>query len=141
MKMSDGEKVRVEVGGLRFEVNRREFHDDEGTSLDGGTTIGIFGEVEGEATQVLRFDCFRKDPHYHVPASEIEPRHLDADEIGDPLEWAYAQTREHLPDLIRQAGYAKLAESVDAQALRTGWEELRQAVTSAPAPTKTITLD
>ena len=73
MKMSDGEKVRVDLGGLRFEVN--------------------------------------------------------------------AQAREHLPDLIREAGYPKLAESVDAQALRTGWEELRQAVASAPAPTKTITLD
>ena len=90
---------------------------------------------------MLRFDCFRKDPHYHVPASALEPRHLDAGEIGDPLEWAYAQVRQHLPDLIREAGYAKLAESVDAQALRTGWEELRQAIASAPAPTKTITLE
>ena len=139
MKMSDGEKVRVVVGGLRFEANRREFHSDEGTSLDGGTTIEVYAEVDAEA--VLRFDCFRKDPHYHVPASALEPRHLDADEIGDPLEWAYAQVRQHLPDLIREAGYAKLAESVDARALRTGWEELRQAIASAPAPTKTITLE
>ena len=140
MKMSVGKGVQVELGGLRFDVIRREFYDDEGANLDGGTSIEIYGDVEGKSTQVVRIDCFRKDPHYHVPAEKAEPRHLDPAQIGDPLDWAYAQTRDHLPELIREAGYEKLALSVDASALRGGWESVKRAVASAPEPTKTHTI-
>ena len=32
---------------------------------DEGLCIEVRGEVEGEDTELLRFDCFRVAPHYH----------------------------------------------------------------------------
>ena len=131
MKISTGERVSVELGGLRFDVLRREIDDD------GGTSIEVYGDVEGESTQVLRFDCFRKDPHYHMPPGVPGQLKLDQAEVGDPVNWALSQTRDHLPEMLRKAGFAALAEEIDAEALRRNWQVVQRAVETAPAPETT----
>jgi hypothetical protein len=133
--MSVGDKVSVEIGGLRFDVLRREFEED----ADGGTSIEVYGDVEGKPTQVLRFDCFRKAPHYHMPPSAPGQLELDPRQVGDPLDWALAQTREHLPEMLRKAGFPELSEQVDAAALRRDWERVKRAVETAPLPSRTVT--
>jgi hypothetical protein len=133
MKISVGEKVSVELGGLRFDVLRREVDED------GGTSIEVFGDVNGQAQQVLRFDCFRKDPHYHMPPSAPGQLRLDPAQVGDPLEWALAQTRDHLPEMLRKAGFEELSQTVDAEALRRGWERVKRAVETAPEPSQSFT--
>ena len=50
------EKV-FRVGGIELHVSNRVFSDD------GGPSVCVFGQVEGNGVQLLRFDCFRKDPH------------------------------------------------------------------------------
>ena len=47
------EKI-FQVGGIELRVSNRVFGDD------GGPAIRVFGQVEGNTVQLLRFDCFRK---------------------------------------------------------------------------------
>jgi hypothetical protein len=128
LRIAVGEKRELALGGLEFEVLRRDVGED------GGTSIEIFGEVAGQRTQVLRFDCFRLDPHYHMPPAAPGQLAIDPAEVGDPLEWALACTRERLPEMVRTAGYADLADKLDAGVFRANAERVRELVASAPPP-------
>jgi hypothetical protein len=128
IRIALGEKQELALGGLEFEVLRREVGEDSGTSIE------IFGEVAGQRTQVLRFDCFQKDPHYHMPPAAPGQLAIDPARVGDPLEWALACTRERLPEMVRAAGYADLADKLDGAALRAGADRVRELVANAPPP-------
>lgn len=118
-----GGHATVELGGLRFEVMHRSLGED------GGPTIEVYGDVDGKATQVLRFDCFRKAPHYHhAPMGKNINTSLDPAKFGDGQEFAMTQIREHIPEMLRTAGFDALAQKVDARALRGGWTKVKEAV-------------
>ncbi len=126
MKIGQSEIAIVALGGLEFEVSAREIVDIPKLPDDGGITIGVYGESEGERAQVLRFDCFRNGPHYHMPPSAPGQLEIDASE-GDGLDWTFARIRDELPAMIERAGFGDLARRVDAAALRAGWERVRDA--------------
>jgi hypothetical protein len=128
IRIAIGERQTLALGGLEFEVLRRDVGED------GGTSIEIFGEVAGQRTQVLRFDCFRLDPHYHMPPAAPGQLAIDPAKVGDPLEWALACARDRVPEMLRSAGYPDLADKVDAGALRSGAARVREMVARAPAP-------
>ena len=132
--ISTGDKESVVLGGLVFEVLQRTIDDD------GGYSIEVYGEADRE-TQVLRFDCFRKDPHYHMPPSAPGQLGLDAGEVGNGVEWALEQVRENLPEMISKAGFEALASDLDADLFRTSWELIRDAVDRAPEPSHTAVYD
>ena len=50
--------------------------------------------------EVLRFDCFEKQPHYHVGFSE-PPVPIEA---PDAFRWAVEKLRRDLGKLLRHAG-------------------------------------
>lgn len=122
MATPSGAERALELGGLRFVVSRREFGGD------GGPTVEVWGEVDGEDTQVLRFDCFRKAPHYHMPPSAPGVIALDPAEVGDGLDWTLDCVRHRLPEMVREAGFGALAGRLDAGALTRGADELRLLV-------------
>lgn len=112
----------IDLGGLCFVVGHRTLGDD------GGAAIEVYGEVEGMPVQVLRFDCFRKSPHYHL-APEGEDARRDLDPLsGDCLEWALEQIKSRMPQMLREAGFARLADSIDARALADGCDRIRGAI-------------
>ena len=121
-----GEEKNIELGGLRFVVTHRAFGED------GGPSIEVFGDVEGSQVQVLRFDCFRKAPHYHYdPKGKNVNKSLDPAEVGDVLDWSLEQIRAHIPEMLKTAGFDDLARTIDAQALTSGVEKVRDAVAAA----------
>ena len=109
-----------DIGGLHIMV----YYTDAGTN--GGPTIRVLGDVAGERTELLRFDSFRKDPHYHCPAS-AQQVDMTAEEAKDALGWSLTQVREHLPAWLEKAGFADVAMRVDAAALRREWTAVRDA--------------
>lgn len=127
MKIGQTEIAIVQLGGLEFEISAREIVDIPKLPDDGGITIGVYGEAGGERAQVLRFDCFRGGPHYHMPPSAPGQIELDRAAVGDGLEWSFACIRDELPAMIEKAGFAELAKRVDATALRSGWQRVRDA--------------
>ena len=58
-----GEEAEFRIGGLRFVACRREVGE-----IDGGISLYVSSDVPGDDRQLLRFDFFRTNPHYHAPA-------------------------------------------------------------------------
>jgi hypothetical protein len=82
---------------------------------DRGVSLHVFAEVAGESREVLRFDCFQEDPHYHYicwEARSNEMLHVDPVADGDPLAWALERIRTRLPQLLERAGAGEAAARV-----------------------------
>jgi hypothetical protein len=108
----------VECGGLQFEATFR---------APAGATLRVLGEVEGQDTELLRFDDFVESPHYHVPASG--PATLfDQERLGEPLPWFVGQLRDHLAELITEAGFAQILPNLDLGAVTDHAGDIRKAM-------------
>ena len=105
------EKV-FHVGGVELRVDNRSL------GADGGPSVRVYGEADGENIQLLRFDCFRKDPHYHYdPSGKNDQRSLDKTSVPDSVAWTIEQLEQNLVEMIHTAGYAGVAEGVDQAAV------------------------
>jgi hypothetical protein len=107
--------IIIEQAGMRMTVAHRQGlgGTDEGLTFD-ITTAG----PEDEGKRILRFDCFYKNPHYHVGASGGEQAaHKMKDEGEDPVRWTLEQLKTRFPAMVKQAGYEEIAERIDQQAI------------------------
>ena len=105
------EKV-FHVGGVELHVDNRTL------GADGGPAVRVFGDVEGKAVQLLRFDCFRKNPHYHYdPSGKNDQRHLDKATVPDSIGWTIEQLGHSLAEMITTAGYNSVAVKVNQAAV------------------------
>ena len=105
------EKV-FHVGGVELRVDNRNL------GADGGPSVRVYGEADGDNVQLLRFDCFRKDPHYHYdPSGKNDQRHLDKASVPDSVAWTIEQLGQNLVEMIRTAGYGSVADRVDQVAV------------------------
>ena len=112
------EKV-FDVGGVELHVDQRNF------GSDGGPSVRVYGEADGENIQLLRFDCFRKDPHYHYdPSGKNDQRSLDKTSVPDSVAWTIKQLGHNLVEMIHTAGYASVAEQVDQAAVAQALPEV-----------------
>jgi hypothetical protein len=90
-------------------VYRKELMPDQ------GLMIQVFAEVEGQDTEILRFDCFDQAPHYHYgPMNHNVRLFMDKTTAGNPVGWTLGQIRNNLPAMIRRSGYEDLADKVEA---------------------------
>jgi hypothetical protein len=83
---------------------------------DRGVSLHVFAEIGGRRQEVLRFDCFQEDPHYHYVCWEArsnEMLHLDPVADGDALAWALERIRTRLPQMLERAGAGEAAAKVD----------------------------
>ena len=67
--------------------------------------------MDGEWIELLRFDDFVDQPHFHVPSSG--PSIAFDRSLGEPLTWYVAQIRDHLAEWLEQAGFAGVVAVVD----------------------------
>ena len=106
--------IIIEQAGMRMTVaHRRSGGGDEGLTFD-ITTAG----PEDEGKRILRFDCFYKNPHYHVGASGEDASHKMKDEgVEDPVRWTLEQLKTRFPSMVKQAGYDEIAAKLDQQAI------------------------
>jgi len=118
------EKV-FHVGGVELHVDNRNF------GSDGGPSVRVYGAVGGENVQLLRFDCFRKDPHYHYdPSGKNDQRPLDKARVPDSVAWPIEQLGRNLAEMIHTAGYASVAEAVDQTAVTQVLSEVESLMRS-----------
>ena len=113
--------IIIEQAGMRMTVAHRQGlgGSDEGLTFD-ITTAG----PEDEGKRILRFDCFYKNPHYHIGASGERSVHNMKDEgVEDPVRWTLEQLKTRLPAMVTEAGYEEIANRIDQQAIA---DNLRQ---------------
>lgn len=96
---------------LEFRVEVRSLGSDGGTTL----RIGPIGG-DSKAPEWLRFDCFDKDPHWHLaPGEQDEIQPLTRP--GDPIGEVFEMLEREFPKLLERAGAPKpIVEIVDAGA-------------------------
>jgi len=122
--------LMIEVGGLCFNARYAK------TNTDRGPSLRIYGNVEGKRTQLLRFDCFETQPHFHYdPEGKNNQLRMDKAHVTDPIAWSMDYLRGNFASLIRIAGYSALAEQLDeavlTAALPTVEKALRDSVPAA----------
>ncbi len=102
----------LEASGLCFEVEYRNTRTDRGPSLQ------VLGDVDGKRVQLLRFDCFENEPHFHYdPQGKNNRIFLNKTRVSDPIAWSMDYLRGNFASLIRIAGYSGLADRLDEAAL------------------------
>ena len=106
-----------EAGNFRFGLEMRKQ-----AGGDGGLAIHVLADLAGtpgrtymEETEMLAFDCFRIDPHYHYgPRNKNHRIFWDKTVVPDTLEWTLEQFRTgKLRDMIARAGYPGVAADYD----------------------------
>jgi hypothetical protein len=102
----------LEASGLCFEVEYRNTAHDRGPSLQ------VLGEVDGKRVQLLRFDCFEHEPHFHYdPTGKNNRIFMNTTRVSDPISWSMDYLRGNFASQIRIAGYGRLADRLDEAAL------------------------
>jgi hypothetical protein len=116
MENSKSDPIVIEQPGMRMTIAHRSGlgGNDEGLTFD-VTTAGS----ENEGKRILRFDCFYKNPHYHVGASGGEQAaHKMKDEgVEDPVRWTLDQLKTRFPSMVKQAGYEDIADGIDQETI------------------------
>ena len=113
---------RLSVGGLDLLIEYREL------GLDGGPCLHLLQPTEGgSARQLIRFDLFRGDPHYHFdPEGRNWQVGLDAESTEEAVEWAVNQLAVNLRGFLEVAGFVEVANSVDMAEMRRLAPRIRQ---------------
>ncbi len=88
--------VQEKVGPYRLAMVYRHVTGDR------GPTIHVFGPVEGQDREILRFDCFDNVPHVHLGISYLDEP-VQMIDSPNPLEWALDELVERLPDYLARS--------------------------------------
>ena len=108
-----------EAGNIRFGLEMRRLMNG-----DGGLAVHVLADVGGskgktyiEETELLAFDCFWQNPHYHYgPRNKNHRTNWDLTIIDDPLEWTFEQFENRkLGAMIERAGYPGIAADLDTE--------------------------
>ena len=118
----------IAAGVLRFGIEYRRLQNDQ------GICIHVFRGPDDQQDEVLRFDCFEREPHYHYAWSKND-RYvpLDTAAEGSPLQWTLTRLRTRLPAMLIQADEPDLARTFDQRDIDAalpkiaGWAEALQA--------------
>ena len=117
-EMEEQAGTELEIGGLTFGVSFR---------APAGATLRVCADVDGVSTEVLRFDDFVDQPHYHVPA-EGPSTMFDRDALGVPLDWFISQIRDHLGELLAEGGFGAVLPTVDLGAVTAHAGDIQKAM-------------
>jgi hypothetical protein len=116
MNKTKSDPIVIEQAGMRMTIAHRHGlgGSDEGLTFD-ITTVGS----EDEGKRILRFDCFYKNPHYHVGAAggDRAAYRMKDEGVEDSVRWTLEQLKTRFPVMVKQAGYDDIAARIDQQAI------------------------
>jgi hypothetical protein len=114
--------TKIEAGAVCFALQYRALMPDQGVSLQ------VVGEVDGHPAELLRFDCFDQNPHYHYdPEGRNERQTIDKTTAGNPLGWTLKQLRTRLPEMLCKAGYENIAHKLDCEHVLKQLDQVEEA--------------
>ena len=125
--------VVIEAGFIRFGLEYRRL------AYDSGLAIHVLGDVAGQEIELLAFDCFENEPHYHYgPRNKNERIYWDKTLVPDTLRWTLEQFKEgKLPAMIQRAGYPGIVAELDDGLVQSKLPEVEaQAIAMAKANTE-----
>ena len=116
-------ETKIAAGAVSFAIQYRD--NRNAANSDQGVSIQVVGDKDGREVELLRFDCFDQNPHYHYgPENHNERIFIDKTTAGNPLGWTLKQLRAQLPAMIKRAGYEDIADSLDEDLVASKIDEL-----------------
>jgi hypothetical protein len=105
--------VSVHTGPFEFRMVSRKL---AGRLEDHGGTLEVYGDVDGQAQVLFRFDCFAQGPHWHrcspgKPDVIIQLEHQDA---AQAVQFAVETLRTRFSPLLAEQGFAALSPLTDS---------------------------
>ena len=113
----------ISLGRFKFGLAYRQVPSDE------GPTIHVHGPADGKTEEVMRFDCFKANPHYHK-AFSYERNAVTPIDDPNAFAWAVGLLRSDFTKLMEQAH----ADSPDAQELADLDSTLDRVLAGQPTP-------
>jgi hypothetical protein len=104
-----------EIGGLRFVVSSNDY----------GANLAVFGDLGKGWVELIRFQDYVDDPHYHAP---VGGWYAFDRANGEPLAWWMTQLRDHLAEWLTESGFADLLHRIDVDAVRENLGRVEQAM-------------
>ena len=100
----------IDGGSVEFAMSyRQEIMDDQGLCLQ------VYAKVDGDDTEILRFDCFDQAPHYHYgPENHNIRLFMDKTTCGTPFGWTMDNLKNNLSTMVERSGYEDLAAQLKA---------------------------
>ena len=120
--MEDQNPKTVSAGALEFALEYRRFAREQ------GWTIHVYGPRNGKREEILRFDCFDVNPHFHLGWSYLDRMFVPIPDTDDPLAWALNEMRTHLPELLRESDVVELVEQIDMVAINSALSKLQTRI-------------
>jgi hypothetical protein len=138
-------KTMFEVGPVTF-VARHELWDGNiQDHADQGVSIVVQGEIDGEKTTLLRFNCFDVERSYIYGPQNPDLKddgpmmlagqtqgstgmgklyRMDPTTDGNPIGWTIKTMKNKLPDMLERSGYPEIAKQIDLEELADVLPEL-----------------
>jgi hypothetical protein len=117
--------MAVEAGGVRIEIQYRRRGKDSGPSFE------VYGSDGERLEHVLRFDCFKLRPHFHLIGSKRSKiERIDGKTAPDPVKWTLSRLKRDLRSLIQKAGHWKLAEEINQSAVARALSRAEKKIVS-----------
>jgi hypothetical protein len=112
--------VIIEAGNIRFGLEYRDLGRDRGMA------IHVLGDVAGQEIELLAFDCFEKEPHYHYgPRNKNVRLYWDKTAVPDTLRWTLDQFKgRKLPAMLQRAGYPGIVAELDQDLIQSKLPEV-----------------
>ncbi len=67
--------------------------------IDKGLALHVFGPVDGDREEILRFDCFEVSPHYHLGWSYRDEPFIEISD-PDPFAWTIDTLKSSFEDFV-----------------------------------------
>jgi hypothetical protein len=137
-RVVDPESLRETYQGNAAQLAELEERSPAGGFYAEGLSLHVVAKADGH--EYLRFDLFDDPPHYHynhpVKAGQHTNNVVDYDTVsnGPMLDWALDRLRTRLPEMLRQAGGAEVAEQVDPDVLGPVLTEVERLAGAATRP-------
>jgi hypothetical protein len=106
------------AGPLEFALEYRRF------ARERGWTIHVYGLRQGRREEILRFDCFNVNPHFHLGWSYLDRMFVPIPDTDDPLSWSLNEMRTHLSELLRESDAPDLVTVIDMETVNAALDEL-----------------
>lgn len=114
--------TKFDAGIVSFALQYRALMPDQGVSLQ------VVSCVDGEEKELLRFDCFDQNPHYHYDPNGRNIRYdMDKTTAGNPVGWTLKQLRGRLPEMLKKAGYEDIATKLDCPLVLSKLDQVEEA--------------
>ena len=120
--------TKIEAGPVFFALWHEQWDANIQHHADQGVIIQVRGDVDGEETNLLQFNCFHFERSYtYAPDGEARICQIDPIADGNPFGWTARQIRERLPAMLARGGFDAIAASLDMDKVTAASVELEAA--------------